>query len=346
MFPKTFLTFWTAIAATSALIPTALAAQPSQQSVAPAWIMKFEQAANVAFDREKREIRKVINKSYSSINAGDSAGFLSTLSSNSAEYQEIVKKPSTIPALKLLGLVFSVQQLDFIQVSSNQAEVKVKLSAKLGTTGIYPELERLKRESGTRIGKDGSVTTTSVKTSGGFNKSQVSTGTIKLGKVNGRWLIVAMLSNKFQSTPGSEASSVSSVSGASQTIRPADRQIFQQVFIRHLHALNQENLSNYLATLDPKSPKYSPAKTATQKLFKDYDLKYEWQSVDVISLGQQDAVVRLTATVKKIKGRGFTDSQMVTLNTVKKTNGQWRIYDTQVESISAISSPKTKVARH
>ncbi len=345
MFPKTFLTFWTAIAAAAALIPTALAAQPTQQSVAPAWMMKFEQAAHVAFDREKKEIKKVISNNINSMNTGDSAGYLRTLSPGSTEYQKTSQNPSSIEILKSLGLIFSVQQLDYIQVSSNQAEVRVKLLVKMGKTGFLPELEKLKGSSSTRVAKDGSVITTSVKTSGGLNKSQVSTGTIKLGKINGQWLITAMSGGKGSDTPSSTTSSVSSAAISGQTIRPADRQVFQQVFTKHLRALNQENLNNYLATLDSRSPKYSAAKVATLKLFQDYDLKYELQSVDVISLGRQDAVVRLTATVKKIKGGEFTDSQMVTLNTIKKTNGQWRIYDTQVESISAIGSPKTKVAR-
>ena len=159
-----------------------------------------------------------------------------------------------------------------------------------------------------------------------------------------------MSSDKTKSMAGSNNGNISAAPVASRPIQPIvpspkDRKIFQQVFAKHLSALNQEKLGDYLATLDSTSPNYSAAKASTLKLFKNYDLKYDLKTVEVLSLSKQEAVVKLIVNVKKIKGGEFTDSQLVTINTVRKTNSQWRIYDTQVENISALNSPKAKVAK-
>jgi hypothetical protein len=327
MFNKLFLSFLTVIITAPILTPAVLAEKP---------IMAVQSNA----DQDKQEIKKVINQNIASINSGDNAAYLKTVAPTSKEYKNAIENPNNLKMVKAFGLIFKLQELDYVKVSSNQAEVKVKLLSSAGKTGFAAEMDKM--QSRTQVNPDGSVTTTKV--SGSFKKSQFATGTIKLGKINGKWLIVAMDSQKSAANNPS-TSRVTSTTIPSQPIRPADQKIFQQVFTKHLQALNQENLGNYLATLDLKSPNYPTAKTSTIKLFKDYDLKYELKAVDVVSIGQQDAVVKLTATVKKLKGGEFTDSQMVTINTVRKTNGQWRIYDTQVENISSLNTSPTKAVK-
>jgi hypothetical protein len=335
MFNKNFL--WPLVALTTAtvFIPSVVFAKPVQQYI----------AVKTTLDQDKQEIKQVIVKNLSAMNTGNSTSFLSTFSPVSKEYKEIAKDPSSLKFLQALGLIYSVKEFDNIQVSNNQALVKVKILATLGKTGLIPEMERLKKESGTKIGKDGSVTTTSIRSNVNYDKPQVSTGTIKLEKINGRWLISAILGNKFQPVAGTSVSDIKGNSRSGQKIMASDRKIFQQVFAKHLSALNQEKLGDYLATIDATSPNYSAAKASTQKLFKNYDLKYELKNVEVVSLSKQEAVVKLIANVKKIKGGEFIDSQLVTINTIRKTNGQWRIYDTQVENISNLNTPKAKVAK-
>ena len=335
MFNKILLLPLVAIATTTLCIPSIVLAKPVQSSM----------VVSAGIDRDKQEIKNVISKNLNSMNTGDSASFLSTISPVSKEYKEITKDPASIKFLQALGLIYSVKEFDDIQVSNNQALVKVKVLVSLGKTGLIPEMERLKKESGTKIGKDGSITTTSIRSNTNYDKPQVSTGTIKLEKTNGRWLILAMLGNKFQPVAGTSVSDIRGTSRSGLKIMVSDRKIFQQVFAKHLSALNQEKLGDYLATLDSTSPNYGAAKASTLKLFKNYDLKYELKNVEVLSLSKQEAVVKLITNVKKIKGGEFTDSQLVTINTVRKTNGQWRIYDTQVENISALNTPKAKVTK-
>jgi ABC-type transporter MlaC component len=307
MLKKTFLILLSAIATTTTLMPTALFAKPVQKSM-----MKVEQATNVGFEKEKQDIKKLINKHFNALNAGDSAGFLSTFSPNSAQYNVMTQNNGIIRYIKDSGIICSIQKVEYIQVSSRQAEIKV------------------------------TALTTIRKT-----KTQVTSGHTKLEKVNGRWLITSLFNEKYIGELGSSTNKVTS-EALPDSARPAsaqDRKIFQQVFAKHLSALNQEKLGDYLATLDATSPNYGAAKASTLKLFKNYDLKYELKNVEVLSLSKQEAVVKLIANVKKIKGGEFTDSQLVTINTIHKTNGQWRIYDTQVENISNLNTPKAKIAK-
>lgn len=304
MLKKTLLILLSAISTTTVLMPTVSVAKPIQKSV--------EQSRDTGFKKEKQDIRKLINKHFNALNTGDAAVFSSTFSPNSAQYNMINQSNGMIKSIKDAGIVCSIQKVDYIQVASNQAEIKV------------------------------TALTTVRKT-----KTQVTSGHAKLEKVNGRWLITSLFNEKYIGELGSASNKVA-MKTLPESVRPVsaqDRQIFQQVFAKHLSALNQEKLGDYLATLDATSPNYSAAKTSTVKLFKNYDLKYELKNVEVVSLSKQEAVVKLIANVKKIKGGEFTDSQLATINTVRKTNGQWRIYDTQVVNISAIGTPKAKVAK-
>jgi hypothetical protein len=48
----------------------------------------------------------------------------------------------------------------------------------------------------------------------------------------------------------------------------------------------------------------------------------------------------MVATVKKVSGGGFKDSQMTTTNLLKKTNGKWRIYGTSIDSLTDLQASK------
>jgi hypothetical protein len=160
-------------------------------------------------------------------------------------------------------------------------------------------------------------------------------------KTNGRWLIVStkdLSGGNIQSLPVaggtmtiSDAAPAKGVSASAQ-----DRKAVKSLFARHLQTLNKEDLKNYLATLDSKSSKYEQVKQQTTQLFKDYDLKYELKSLEIVSLNNSSGVVKMVANVKRLRGASFNDSKVVTYNTVHKTKGTWQISDTEVESLTAL----------
>jgi hypothetical protein len=169
-------------------------------------------------------------------------------------------------------------------------------------------------------------------------KDQQRTMLVTFEKINGRWLIIAQ--EDITVAESTVATTNTNNNIPATPITKQDRQTFSNFFKRHLDSLNRKDLNGYLATLDPKAPQYGKAKQETAQLFKEYTLKYTIKSVKVISINQQEAVVEMVATVKKISGGGFKDSQMTTTNLLKKSNGQWRLYDTSIDSLTDLQAQK------
>jgi hypothetical protein len=163
-------------------------------------------------------------------------------------------------------------------------------------------------------------------------RGQKQTIILTLEKSNSRWLVVSQESLK-------ETESTVATNNNSK-ITPKDKQTFSALFKSHIDALNRKDLKAYLATLDPTAPQYDKVRQETAQLLKDFTLKYTIESVKVIELNKQEAVVEMVATVKKVSGGSFTDSKMVTANLLKKTNGKWRIYDTSLNLLTALKPQK------
>jgi hypothetical protein len=158
-------------------------------------------------------------------------------------------------------------------------------------------------------------------------------------KTNGRWLIVStknLSGGNTQSLPVAGGTMTISDAAPAVSASAQDRKAVKSLFARHLQTLNKEDLKNYLATLDSKSSKYDQVKQQTTQLFKDYDLKYELKSLEIVSLNNSSGVVKMVANVKRLRGASFNDSKVVTYNTVHKTKGTWQISDTEVESLTAL----------
>jgi ketosteroid isomerase-like protein len=222
-------------------------------------------------------------------------------------------------SMKSHGMKMVLKDIKFVNTTENapQAEVEYGMKIDLATGG---KITNRDRETAKRIAK---------RIKGKFLYT--------FTKENGRWLIVSVkpLETFRESAANAVATDTASAPAKNQQ---QERKVLQALFKKHIQALNKEDLQAYLATLDPKSAQYKEAQTQTQKLFKEYDLKYEVETIEVISIGQQNAVVKMVATVKKIKGGSFTNSKIIAYNTLRKTSEGWRIADTQIESVSALAS--------
>ncbi|WP_017717977.1 hypothetical protein [Kamptonema formosum] len=105
----------------------------------------------------------------------------------------------------------------------------------------------------------------------------------------------------------------------------------------NLRALQREDLEGYLATIDPGSPVFEVTKALTQNLFNDYDLKYELNSLEVINIAGSEAKVRVTQTTIKIAGPDFRNNRAAVIHTLRKTNGRWKLFRTDVEKIESLN---------
>jgi len=105
----------------------------------------------------------------------------------------------------------------------------------------------------------------------------------------------------------------------------------------NLRAMQREDLEAYLATLDPGSPAFEDTKALTQDLFDTYDLKIELNSVQVINTSGNEAKVRVTETTRKIAGPDFKDNITTGIHTLRKSNGRWKLYISDVEKIEYLN---------
>ncbi|HLP88486.1 MAG TPA: hypothetical protein VK184_07845 [Nostocaceae cyanobacterium] len=109
------------------------------------------------------------------------------------------------------------------------------------------------------------------------------------------------------------------------------------IFDQNLKGLNTENLEVSMGVIDPTSPNYEQIKQLTQTLFKTYDINYELNKLEIVEFLGNEAKVKITRTAKKINGLTFRDNIMVSVNTVKKYNNQWKISQTKVEKMSYLN---------
>jgi ketosteroid isomerase-like protein len=268
---------------------------------------------------DRQAIKQLLNKMVKAANSANAKDLLATYSpkyqdsSGTANYKTLKSNIRLgLAFMKAYGIQINVENIKITSINSNQAMVHVnyKLDVDPEVLAEMNEQQRLSSEK--------------------LVKSKLS---YTVEKSNGRWLIVSMQDR--ERTAGTTAAQPE-LPTAPVKNQQQERKVLQALFKKHLQALNKEDLKSYLATLDSESAQYSQAQQQTQKLFKEYDLKYESQTIEVMSIGQKDAVVKLVATVKKIKGGSFANSKMVTYNTIRKTANGWRIADTQVESITAL----------
>jgi ketosteroid isomerase-like protein len=263
---------------------------------------------------DERAIRKMIADMLQGVNAGDTKKYLRAYSTKYKgtvpgsetvqTYENLQQGANMIGLIKAMGVKMSAENINILSTKGNAALVELVYRA-------------------------------DVKDNQGQQRSNSTPTLMTVEKINGRWLIVEEQTSKDPSR--GVAVVPTSENPPANTGTAADQQAFSLFFTRHLDTLNKKDLNGYLATLDPEAPLYKQAKVDTAELFREYTLKYSIKSVKVLSIGSKEAVVQMVATVKKISGGDFKDSKMTTTNVMRKTNGKWRIYDTEVNALDVLA---------
>lgn len=95
--------------------------------------------------------------------------------------------------------------------------------------------------------------------------------------------------------------------------------------------MQSENLSQVLQTVD--EPLRENTKTISQYLFTYYDIKYDYDILNVKLIDDTTAEVLVNQTTTKIKGPDFKNNKGKFKNLLKKKNGKWFINSTIIEQI-------------
>ena len=126
-----------------------------------------------------------------------------------------------------------------------------------------------------------------------------------------------------------------SIPGCSQEAETPNDPI--SVVQENIKAMNDRDLDRTMATIDEQSPSYDQTKQVAKKLFEMYELKYELENVRVITQTDDEARVACVQTTKKVSGPGFRDNRIDFVHTLRKVDGNWKIYYSNVNKIDYLN---------
>jgi hypothetical protein len=104
----------------------------------------------------------------------------------------------------------------------------------------------------------------------------------------------------------------------------------------NLYYARTEDLDGYMWTLHPDSPVYSETKTQMASLFQEYDLAYDIEEWEILSINAQTARVRVVQTTTKISGADpFRSNRLEAVHSLRKNSeGEWKLYSTEIRESS------------
>lgn len=98
-------------------------------------------------------------------------------------------------------------------------------------------------------------------------------------------------------------------------------------------ALNRRDWASAIVAVDPESPTFEHTKEHGLKLFQTYDLRYTLKDLTLESMSGDEARVRFVQVTEKVSGPAFRDNRVAGVHTLRKRNGEWRIFNTQITKV-------------
>ena len=99
----------------------------------------------------------------------------------------------------------------------------------------------------------------------------------------------------------------------------------------NVQAMGARNLAGVMETIYPDSPNYAATKQFMEELLANYTLRCTLGNTKVLSIEQDEAQVSFVQTTEKVSGEmPFDDNRVEGIHLLKKHNGVWKIYSSQV----------------
>lgn len=106
------------------------------------------------------------------------------------------------------------------------------------------------------------------------------------------------------------------------------------VALEHIKAFDNEDIEAYMDTFHNQSPeKTIKARRYIEQLFSELDTKIEIEEISVLRKSDTDAKIRAAYITRRVSGAPFADNKIIMILTLRKTNGQWKIYRSEIEKI-------------
>lgn len=105
---------------------------------------------------------------------------------------------------------------------------------------------------------------------------------------------------------------------------------------KNLQANEKEDLQAIMQTIHEESPIYKPTQRISKMLFAKYDLHYQLVSAKVLEETPEKARVEFIQITRKVSGPAFKDNKISGIHTLKKSNGRWKIFATEIKNMEYI----------
>ncbi len=119
--------------------------------------------------------------------------------------------------------------------------------------------------------------------------------------------------------------------------RSKEEQEVKDVIHKNIEAGNNEDVAAYISTMDKDNRNYEQLENMMNTIFSTYDLNYQVKDLKVTELTEDVAKVNYVQIIKKIKGPNFRDKRVEGVYTLHKTDGAWKIYDTEITKMNYLN---------
>lgn len=116
-----------------------------------------------------------------------------------------------------------------------------------------------------------------------------------------------------------------------------DEQAIKDVIYRNMDADNNKDVVAYMSTIDKENRNYDRMEEMKNTIYKTYDLNYQVNDLKVTELNDNEAKVNFVQIIKKINGPRFRDNRTNVIYTLHKTNGEWKIFYTQITKMEYLN---------
>ncbi len=119
--------------------------------------------------------------------------------------------------------------------------------------------------------------------------------------------------------------------------RSGEEQAVKDIIMKNTQAGNDEDVAAYISTMDRENKNYDHLGQMMNTIFSTYDLNYQVKDLKVIELKDDEAKVQFVQITKKEKGPTFRDNRIEGIHILHRTDGEWKIYDTQIKKIDYLN---------
>ena len=113
------------------------------------------------------------------------------------------------------------------------------------------------------------------------------------------------------------------------------RREIEEALSENLEFCEAEDFEGYLSTMHPEAIDEA-LKKQMRNLWDTFDLAYSIESIELVSMTGDKAIVRVIQTTTKKRGPAFGDNRGVFIHELRKHEKKWKFFSTGVEGIEAL----------